>query len=561
MTQDFGYKLKLATILAVAATYQTRAQDAALHAQNTDNQHPRDSVGVLNRQTPESQPDTTTISFEEARQNISQTPVTSAEEVADTLQLEKIKQRLTEIGPKVVRFIAHFENIKMHAYWDKVARKWTIGFGNTTRPDGKPVRRGDKIKDEAELMLYFNDYFLEKVAPSVAKYFPNWLELNEDQQVATCDLFWNAGAGVLANHKEYDLSVQNLNEKQRQEVAQLLQNKNEKVLFAGQAVSLSDIPEWRNLSVPVRTALQPTYSNAHIIKGEAVNPTYSEKFQILNEQQREDVLKLTSMLQVATGFPLDNLGGTQFQSKWNPAQVNDSTIHYQGFVIDQTYTASDVPMWYKLSDTKQEQLGKLLADANSSVVFNGRAIASKEVPALYFTSKEDQRAVRQSLGSADLLVRKPTDNKRKPVLSNLAYELNLYAITKDPVAQERAATRMAAFTRSRGKVVPALQKRANIRAQVFLGQINLNGEGENSINLETVNIGASYSVKVSDLNKPKAICDSIKDCAYGKTYGDTLRAELAQTSNRARQALQSRTRSARRTQTRTTMARTGARGR
>ena len=558
---DYGYKTFLALTLATAATYQSRAQGAASHAQNTDKQNPRDSIEVLNLQTPETRLDTTTISFDETRQNISQTSVTSAEDAADTVQLEKIKQRLTEIGPKVVRFIAHFENIKMRAYWDKVARKWTIGFGNTTRPDGKSVRRGDKIKDEAELMLYFDDYFLEKVAPSVVKYFPNWLELNEDQQVATCDLFWNAGAGVLSTHKEYGAAVQNLSEKQRQEVAQLLQNKDEKVLFDGQTVSLSDIPEWRNLSVPVRTALQPTYPNMHIIKGEAVNPTYSEKFRILNEQQREDVLQLLSMLQVATGFSSGKLERTEFHSKWNSAQVNDSTIHYQGFVTEQNYTTSDVPIWYKWSDKKQEQLSKLLADANSSVVFNGHVIASKEVPVMYFTSKEDQKAVRQSLGSADLLVRKSTDDKRKSVLSNLAYELNLYAVTKDPVAQERAATRMATFTRSRGKVVPALQKRANIRAQVFLGRINLNGEGDNSINLETVNIGASYSVKVSDLNKPKAICDSIKDCTYGKTYGDTLEAELAKTANRARQTLQSRTRFSHKAQTRVAMVRTGSRGR
>ena len=549
---NYGYKTFLALTLATAACWRVKAQ-------NTDSEINRDSIEVNNDARAMSEDDVT-AAFDEIQQRQT-TQMLADVENPDSILLAEIKQRLTEIGPKVVRFIAHFENIKMNAYFDKKARKWTIGFGNTTHPNGRPIRSGDRIKDEAELMLYFNDYFLEKVAPSVAKYFPNWLELNEDQQVATCDLFWNAGAGVLSNHKEYDLSVQNLNEKQRQEVAQLLQNKNEKVLFDGQVVSLNDIPEWRNLSVTVRTALQPTYPNAHIIKGEAVNPTYSEKFQILNEQQREDVLKLTSMLQVATNLPFGNLGGTQFQSKWNSAQVNDSTIHYQGFITDQNYTASDVPMWYKWSDSKQEQLGKLLADANSSVVFDGHAIAAKEIPALYFTSKEDQRAVRQSLGSDDLLVRKSTDNKRKSVLSNLAYELNLYAVTKNPVAQERAATRMASFTRSRGKVVSALQKRANIRAQVFLGQISLNGEGENSINLETVNIGASYSVKVSDLNKPKAICDSIKDCAYGKTYEDTLRAELSQTSKRAQQTIRRRAQTSRRIQTRTVMARSGARGR
>ncbi|MBR1825039.1 MAG: hypothetical protein IJ770_00430 [Alphaproteobacteria bacterium] len=95
-----------------------------------------------------------------------------------------------------------------------------------------------------------------------------------------------------------------------------------------------------------------------------------------------------------------------------------------------------------------------------------------------------------------------------------------------------------------------------------MGQNQLNGEGKNSLNLETLDIGASYSVKTADLSNPTAIYDSINACFSGRNYGDTLKAQLSQSARRAQQALQrTRARTPQRTNTRTTMMRTGARGR
>lgn len=549
---NFGYKTFLALTLATVACWRTKAQ-------TTDMKNQKDSIEVVKGSRLATAKDSI-VDFDELQKQQTNQIVAGVEK-SDSALSEKIIQSFMGVASNAMRFIAHFENIKMNAYFDRVARKWTIGFGNTTHPNGRPIRRGDRIKDEAELKLYFTSYFSNKVAPIIAKYFPSFTELNDAQKIAVCDLCWNAGAGVFINHKEYDSVVQNMSEKQRQDVAHKIQNKNESITYNGQTWTLDDIPEWRNLDVSVRAVLQQTYPNTHIIKGNVLNLTYNEKFQILDEQQREEVHKLTSALKMVPDSSGASLAVLPFQSKWNPAQVNDSTIRYQGYVTDYTYTASDVPSYYKLKNIQQQKVGELLARANGSIVVNGHTLTSKDIPAIYFMSQDEQKVLRSS-GLGDFLVRKSGDNKRKQVCSNLAMELTVSALMKDnPVAQERVATRLASFIRSRGRVVPALQKRANIRAQVFLGAIQLNGEGENSINLETANIGASYLVKESDLNNPKAICDTVKGCVSGKNFADTLNSVFSRVSKKIRTQVRSHSKTSRRMQVRTTMVRTGARGR
>jgi GH24 family phage-related lysozyme (muramidase) len=52
-------------------------------------------------------------------------------------------------GPRAQALMHHFEGLRLQAY-QCPARVWTIGYGNTRYPDGRPVRSGDQITaDEA----------------------------------------------------------------------------------------------------------------------------------------------------------------------------------------------------------------------------------------------------------------------------------------------------------------------------------------------------------------------------------------------------------------------------
>ncbi len=92
--------------------------------------------------------------------------------------------------------IAHCEGVKVNAYWDPHGRVWTIGFGNTVRPDGKPVRRGDRIKNEEELMHYFTAHIEGKMFEDMDTYLDMDIMSNAEI-VAMGSFLYNCGSGVL----------------------------------------------------------------------------------------------------------------------------------------------------------------------------------------------------------------------------------------------------------------------------------------------------------------------------------------------------------------------------
>lgn len=52
-------------------------------------------------------------------------------------------------GPRAQALMHHFEGLRLQAYLCPT-KVWTIGYGNTRYPDGRPVRQGDSITaDEA----------------------------------------------------------------------------------------------------------------------------------------------------------------------------------------------------------------------------------------------------------------------------------------------------------------------------------------------------------------------------------------------------------------------------
>ncbi|MBR1601300.1 MAG: hypothetical protein IJ677_06950, partial [Alphaproteobacteria bacterium] len=97
-------------------------------------------------------------------------------------------------------------------------------------------------------------------------------------------------------------------------------------------------------------------------------------------------------------------------------------------------------------------------------------------------------------------------------------------------------------------IIPALQKRVAFRIKVFTGEIQLNGVGPTSIDLDEAHIGAHYGAfKASDLNnmnfsqsKLEMICDSINNCHFGMNFSDTLEYKKVHDNNTARQKTQTR---------------------
>ena len=533
---NFGYKTFIALTLATAACFRTKAQGAGMEKTNA-------LTEVAHDNKPAIEPDTATISDGVQLPNQDKTLTAGA---TDSTEIEEIYQSVLEIEHDVVRFIAHFESLKMNAYWDKTAKKWTIGFGNTTHPDGRPIRRGDQIKDEEELMHYFRSYFKERVAPTIKEYFPGWKELSKNEKIAMLDLFWNAGSGrgVLSTSKEYDTAFQNLSEPQRQEVADLLKNQNTAIQYGGQNYTLRDLPEWRNLNISERMALTPVYQNSNIMKGYEFNTSYSERWRRLNEEQRQEVSGLLSSMESRKNpqlkvSDLSSLSAGMFTGvlasgynisvpSLNYQQINDSTLRYQSFLTTDDYTMSDVPLWYRAGNKQRLDVCKLLAQNNKAVTYRNHSYEAKGISLWYFLEPQDRDSLQTLFaGHEEVLTRTAKDKKNKPVLSNLGYEVNAYAMNKSPSFRERVAMRIASYIHSGGNVVEALQKRANIRAQVFLGEITLDGSGPNSIDLEKVSIGAGYSVKIGDLTNPKLICDSINNCNYGKNFKDTVQYQLA----------------------------------
>lgn len=209
---DFGYKSLIATVLVCAAWCKGKSrtftddkvvadsgvvvnqgEDSLTNAPRTYQLKPIDlsrkpnDIDDRGTARPDNDDDLDADSLDEDNDNLGN----------DSSEVERICKSVQDLEYDAVRLIALSENIEMNAYYDKAAGKWTIGFGNITHPDGTPVKCGDKIKDEEQLMHYFRSFFADKVAPDIVKYLPTWDKFSRQEKLALLDLFWNAGSGKL----------------------------------------------------------------------------------------------------------------------------------------------------------------------------------------------------------------------------------------------------------------------------------------------------------------------------------------------------------------------------
>lgn len=93
-----------------------------------------------------------------------------------------------------IKLIEEFEGLKTEAYWDENGKVWTIGQGTTTYPDGKPVKKGDKITKE-QAKEYSDNFVSEKIIPVLESTIPTWNEMNPNQQGALISFAYNMKGG------------------------------------------------------------------------------------------------------------------------------------------------------------------------------------------------------------------------------------------------------------------------------------------------------------------------------------------------------------------------------
>jgi len=108
-------------------------------------------------------------------------------------------QQTQQASPKKTKpeawraLISSSEGFRSKAYWDSTGKVWTIGKGSTTHPDGRPVKRGDRItKQQAD--EYMQSYVDKKVTPRLQK-IPTWGKMNPNQQAALTSFAYNVGPG------------------------------------------------------------------------------------------------------------------------------------------------------------------------------------------------------------------------------------------------------------------------------------------------------------------------------------------------------------------------------
>lgn len=90
-----------------------------------------------------------------------------------------------ETGGKPERFL--------EAYWDAHGKVWTIGIGSTVKPDGSPVKQGDKITLE-EAYQYLESHLQKHVISQINSLAPS---VTQDQFDALASFVYNLGAEAL----------------------------------------------------------------------------------------------------------------------------------------------------------------------------------------------------------------------------------------------------------------------------------------------------------------------------------------------------------------------------
>jgi lysozyme len=94
-----------------------------------------------------------------------------------------------------IKLIKSFEGLRLNAYKD-MAGIWTIGYGSTRYQDGRVVKPGDKLTDEAQANTLFINT-LSKYVEAVNKGAK--VALSQNQFDALVSFIYNVGTGAVTS--------------------------------------------------------------------------------------------------------------------------------------------------------------------------------------------------------------------------------------------------------------------------------------------------------------------------------------------------------------------------
>ena len=110
--------------------------------------------------------------------------------------------KFNQSSENMVKFLSLFENIKSKAYYDNVAKCYSIGLGFCYRKDGTRIKANDRIKNEEDLFGMWEFYADKHYLPQMLKYFK--LEtLTEEEKIAITSLMFNCGPGIIGSTNGY----------------------------------------------------------------------------------------------------------------------------------------------------------------------------------------------------------------------------------------------------------------------------------------------------------------------------------------------------------------------
>ncbi|MEB0280621.1 MULTISPECIES: lysozyme [unclassified Mucilaginibacter] len=97
------------------------------------------------------------------------------------------------LSKRGIAVIKNFEGLRLNAYQD-IAGVWTIGYGSTMYNDGKPVKPGDKLANEAQTETLLKST-LTNYVNAVNKGAS--VHLSQDQFDALVSFIYNVGTGAV----------------------------------------------------------------------------------------------------------------------------------------------------------------------------------------------------------------------------------------------------------------------------------------------------------------------------------------------------------------------------
>jgi GH24 family phage-related lysozyme (muramidase) len=109
--------------------------------------------------------------------------------------VQRTAAQITNLGESILAKIEPFvktkEGYRPTAYRDPGAGIWTIGYGTTYWPDGRPVREGDTVTREQAQALLEQD--IEEAATAVQRNVQ--VSLNDNELAALTSFVYNVGEG------------------------------------------------------------------------------------------------------------------------------------------------------------------------------------------------------------------------------------------------------------------------------------------------------------------------------------------------------------------------------